>query len=63
MAILAVAVVMMFMADNAEFIQDMNEKLEYDCTFTYTGKQPVRPNVPHIDVEGYVYFSMEPCDG
>jgi hypothetical protein len=53
----------MFSQDNAEFIQDMNKKLEWDCTFTYVGKQNARPDVPHIAVDNkYVYFSMEPCD-
>ena len=53
----------MFSHDNAEFIQDMNDKLEWDCTFTYVGKQNARPDVPHIAVDNkYVYFSMEPCD-
>ena len=52
----------MFAHDNAEFITDMNDKLEQDCTFTYVGKQEVRPDVPHIAVDNkYVYFSMEPC--
>ena len=32
----------MFAHDNAEFINDMNDKLEQDCTFTYVGKQEVR---------------------
>ena len=53
----------LFSQDNAEFIQDMNEKKQWDCTFTYVGKQNARPDVPHIAVDNkYVYFSMEPCD-
>jgi len=62
LGLLATFAFAMFAQDNAEFITDMNAKLEQDCTFTYTGKQEVRPDVPHIAVDNkYVYFSMEPC--
>lgn len=61
--LIAVMAFALFTQDNAEFIQDMNEKLEWDCTFTYVGKQDARPDVPHIAVDNkYIYFSMEPCD-
>ena len=62
LGLLATVAFAMFAHDNAEFINDMNEKLEQDCSFTYVGKQEVRPDVPHIAVDNkYVYFSMEPC--
>ena len=49
--------------DHAEFIQDMNDKREWGCTFSYTGKQYARDDVPHIAVDDtYIYFTMEPCD-
>tara|TARA_R110002012_G_scaffold317276_2_gene533264 strand:- start:1307 stop:1510 length:204 start_codon:yes stop_codon:yes gene_type:complete len=52
----------LFANDNAEFFKDVEAKREMSCTFTYVGKQNVRPNVPHIAVDNkYVYFSMEPC--
>ena len=61
--ILTVMAFALFAQDNGEFIQDMNDKLAQDCTFTYVGKQDIRPSVPHIGVDDkYVYFSMEPCD-
>jgi len=61
--VLAVMAAVLFVQDNAEFIHDMNDKLAMDCTFTYTGKQYARPDVPHIAVDDvYVYFTMEPCD-
>jgi len=53
----------LFINDNAEFIQDMNDKREWGCTFSYTGKQYARDDVPHIAVDDtYIYFTMEPCD-
>ena len=62
LGLLATVAFAMFAHDNAEFITDMNAKLEQNCTFTYTGKQEVRPDVPHIAVDNkYFYFSMEPC--
>ena len=62
LGLLATVAFAMFAHDNAEFINDMNEKLEQDCSFPYVGKQEVRPDVPHIAVDNkYVYFSMEPC--
>jgi hypothetical protein len=61
--LIAVMAFALFTQDNAEFIQDMNEKRQLDCTFTYVGKQDARPDVPHIAVDNkYIYFSMEPCD-
>ncbi len=61
--LLAVMATVLFVQDNAEFIHDMNDKHEMGCTFTYTGKQYARPDVPHIAVDDvYVYFTMEPCD-
>lgn len=61
--IVAVMAAVLFMQDNAEFIQDMNDKLQQDCTFSYTGKREVRDDVPHIAInDEYVYFTMEPCD-
>ena len=62
LGLLATFAFAVFAHDNAEFINYMNDKLEQDCTFTYVGKQEVRPDVPHIAVDNkYVYFSMEPC--
>ena len=62
MGILAVAVVAMFVQNNAEFISDMNDKYEMGCTFTYQGKTIAREDVPHIAVDDtYIYFTMEPC--
>ncbi len=61
--IVAVMVAVLFIQDNAEFIDDMNSKLQQDCTFSYTGKQYTREDVPHIAInEEFVYFTMEPCD-
>ena len=53
---------MLFASDNAEFLQDAEAKRQAGCTFTYVGKQDIRPDVPHIGVdEKYIYFTMEPC--
>ena len=53
----------LFANDNAEFIQDMNDKREWGCTFSYSGRQYARDDVPHIAVDNtYIYFTMEPCD-
>ena len=53
----------LFVNDNAEFIQDMNDKREWGCTFSYSGRQYARDDVPHIAVDDtYIYFTMEPCD-
>ena len=53
----------LFLNDNAAFVQDMNDKREWGCTFSYTGKQYARDDVPHIAVDDtYIYFTMEPCD-
>ena len=53
----------LFINDNAEFIKDMNDKQEWGCTFSYTGKQYAREDVPHIAInEEFVYFTMEPCE-
>tara|TARA_R100000030_G_scaffold92406_2_gene77987 strand:- start:177 stop:377 length:201 start_codon:yes stop_codon:yes gene_type:complete len=61
--IFAVLVTALFIQDNSEFIQDMNDKQEWGCTFSYTGKQYARDDVPHIAVDDtYIYFTMEPCD-
>ena len=60
--ILAVAAFAMFMHDNAEFIDDMNDKYDMGCTFTYQGKTIAKEDVPHIAVDDtYIYFTMEPC--
>ena len=61
--IVAVMAAVLFIQDNAEFIDDMNSKLQQDCTFSYTGKQYAREDVPHIAInEEFVYFTMEPGD-
>ena len=53
----------LFINDNAEFIQDMNDKREWGCTFSYSGKQYARDDVPHIAVEDtYINFTIEPFD-
>ena len=53
----------LFANDNAEFLQDAEAKHQAGCTFTYVGKQYIRPDVPHIGVdEKYIYFTMEPCN-
>lgn len=63
LGLIATAVVAMFIHDNAEFIQDMNDKREWGCTFSYSGKQYARDDVPHIAIDDtYIYFTMEPCD-
>ena len=63
LGLIATAVVAMCMHDNAEFIQDMNDKREWGCTFSYSGKQYARDDVPHIAIDDtYIYFTMEPCD-
>lgn len=49
----------LFMYDNAEFITDMKDKHAQGYEFKYVGKQDARPDVPHIDAEGKIYFSME----
>ena len=46
-AIFAVLVTALFIQDNSEFIQDMNDKGGVGCTFSYTGKQYAREDVPH----------------
>ena len=54
---------MLFASDNAAFCKDVEVKRQMDCTFTYVGKQDIRPDVPHIGVdERYIYFTMEPCN-
>jgi len=54
---------MLFASDNAAFFKDVEVKRQMDCTFTYVGKQDIRPDVPHIGVdEKYIYFTMEPCN-
>jgi hypothetical protein len=54
---------MLFASDNAKFLQDAEAKRQAGCTFTYVGKQDIRPDVPHIGVdEKYIYFTMEPCN-
>ena len=61
--VFAVLVAALFIQDNSEFIEDMNDKLEWGCTFTYTGKEYAREDVPHPAADDvYVYFTMEPCD-
>jgi len=63
MEVVLMLVVGLFINDNSEFIQDMNDKYEMGCTFTYAGKQIAREDVPHIAVDDtYIYFTMEPCD-
>jgi spore coat protein CotF len=53
----------LFANDNAEFLQDVEAKRQMNCTFTYVGKQDIRPSVPHIGVDDkYIYFTMEPCN-
>lgn len=61
--LLLVLAAALFANDNSEFIQDMNDKQAWGCTFSYTGKQYARDDVPHIAVDNtYIYFTMEPCD-
>ena len=61
--ILLAVTIALFANDNSEFFQDVEVKRQMNCTFTYVGKQDIRPSVPHIGVdEKYIYFSMEPCN-
>lgn len=61
--ILIALTVALFSHDNAEFIKDVEAKRQQNCSFTYVGKQDIRPEVPHIGVDNkYIYFSMEPCN-
>ena len=53
----------LFAMDNAVFLKDVEKKQDMNCTFTYTGKQQLRPDVPHIAFqEKYIFFTMEPCN-
>ena len=53
----------LFINDNAEFIQDMNDKRECSCTFSYTGNSMHGGRATHCcGFDTYIYFTMEPCD-
>ena len=58
MGIILVITAMFAFNDNAEFIEDMNNKYADGYEFVYTGKHKAS-DIPNINADGYVWFSMK----
>ena len=58
LSILATLTIAMLFQDNAEFIEDMNNKHADGYEFVYTGKHKAS-DIPNINADGYVWFSMK----